>query len=131
MKHGAELYQRARDGLPAWARHLDEVAQTLEEIERLHQRLKDGALDRATFIQQRQALFRRLEVQLQGAARLGTGLQGNESLKKVLGYRPKAICTRVRSRGMRSGCGRWRRRAFLGGEIMEVDGDLIFLPEGA
>lgn len=69
----------------AWARHLDEVAQTLEETERLHQRLKDGALDRAAFIQQRQALFRRLEVQLHGAARLGTGLQGNDSLKKVLG----------------------------------------------
>ncbi|PFG24829.1 hypothetical protein ATH90_3656 [Pseudomonas lurida] len=74
----------------AWARHLDDVAQTLEEIERLHQRLKDGALDRATFIQQRQALFRRLEVQLQGAARLGTGLQGNESLKKVLGLSTKS-----------------------------------------
>lgn len=69
----------------AWARHLNEVAQTLEEIERLHQRLKDGGLDRAAFIQQRQAVFRRLEVQLQGAARLGTGLQGNASLKKVLG----------------------------------------------
>lgn len=74
----------------AWARHLDEVAQTLEDIERLHQRLKDGALDRAAFIQQRQALFRRLEVQLQGAARLGTGLQGNESLKKVLGLSTKS-----------------------------------------
>lgn len=69
----------------AWARHLNEVAQTLEEIERLHQRLKDGGLDRAAFIQQRQAVFRRLEVQLQGAARMGTGLQGNASLKKVLG----------------------------------------------
>lgn len=69
----------------AWARHLDEVAQTLEEIERLHQRLKDGGLDRAAFIQRRQALFRGLEVQLQGAARFGTGLQGNASLKKVLG----------------------------------------------
>lgn len=69
----------------AWARHLDQVAQTLEEIERLHQRLKDGGLDRAAFIQRRQALFRGLEVQLQGAARFGTGLQGNASLKKVLG----------------------------------------------
>lgn len=74
----------------AWARHLDEVAQTLEEIERLHQRLKDGVLDRAAFIQQRQGLFRRLEVQLQGAARLGTGLQGNDSLKKVLGLSTKS-----------------------------------------
>jgi len=74
----------------AWARHLDDVAQTLEEIERLHQRLKDGALDRTAFIQRRQALFRRLEVQLQGAARLGTGLQGNESLKKVLGLSTKS-----------------------------------------
>lgn len=74
----------------AWARHLNEVAQTLEEIERLHQRLKDGGLDRAAFIQQRQALFRRLDVQLQGAARFGTGLRGNESLKKVLGISTKS-----------------------------------------
>lgn len=73
----------------AWARHLDEVAQTLEETARLHQRLKDGGLDRAAFVQHRQALFRRLEVQLQGAARFGTGLQGNESLKKVLGISTK------------------------------------------
>ncbi|MCF5121341.1 hypothetical protein GIW50_23385, partial [Pseudomonas syringae] len=69
----------------AWARHLDEVAQTLEDVERLHQRLKAGGLDRQAFIQQRQVLFRRLDLQLQGAARFGTGLQGNESLKKVLG----------------------------------------------
>ncbi|WP_339543297.1 hypothetical protein [Pseudomonas sp. JAI120] len=74
----------------AWSRHLDEVAQTLEEIERLHQRLKDGALDRDGFIKQRQALFRRLDLQLQGAARFGTGLQGNESLKKVLGISTKS-----------------------------------------
>ncbi|AKS09232.1 hypothetical protein [Pseudomonas trivialis] len=74
----------------AWARHLNEVAQTLEEIERLHQRLQDRGLDRAMFIQQRQALFRRLDVQLQGAARFGTGLRGNESLKKVLGISTKS-----------------------------------------
>jgi hypothetical protein len=74
----------------AWSRHLNEVAQTLEEIERLHQRLKDGALDRDSFIKQRQALFRRLDLQLQGAARFGTGLQGNESLKKVLGISTKS-----------------------------------------
>jgi hypothetical protein len=74
----------------AWSRHLEEVAQTLEDIERLHQRLKDGGLDRDGFIKQRQALFRRLDLQLQGAARFGTGLQGNESLKKVLGISTKS-----------------------------------------
>nr|WP_263273559.1 hypothetical protein [Pseudomonas sp. YeP6b] len=68
----------------AWARHLDEVAGTLEEIERLHQRLKNGGVDRHTFIQQRQVLFRQLDLQMQGAARFGTGLRGNQSLKKVL-----------------------------------------------
>ncbi|OXS19198.1 hypothetical protein CGU37_25990 [Pseudomonas fluorescens] len=74
----------------AWARHLNDVAQTLEEIEQLHQRLKDGALDRDAFIQKRQILFRRLDLQLQGAARFGTGLQGHESLKKVLGISTKS-----------------------------------------
>ncbi len=73
-----------------WARHLDEVAHTLEEIERLHQRLKGGGLEKQSFIQQRQALFRRLDLQLQGAARFGTGLRGNASLKKVLGISTKS-----------------------------------------
>lgn len=61
----------------AWARHLDEVAHTLEEIERLHQRLKNGGLDREAFFRQRKALFGVLDTQLQGAARFGTGLGGN------------------------------------------------------
>lgn len=74
----------------AWARHLDEVAHTLEAIEQLHQRLKTGGLDRDAFFRQRQALFGRLDTQLQGAARFGTGLQGNQALKKVLGISTKS-----------------------------------------
>lgn len=74
----------------AWGRHLDEVKHTLEEIERLHQQLKSGALNKDVFIQQRQMLFRRLDAQLQGAARLGTSLQTNKSLKKVLGISTKS-----------------------------------------
>ncbi|MGB3124195.1 MAG: hypothetical protein WBB95_10330 [Pseudomonas sp.] len=75
----------------AWARHLDEVARTLEEVEQLHQRLKNGNLDRQAFNQQRQALFRLLNTQLQGAARFGTGLRGHQSLKKVLGISTKSF----------------------------------------
>lgn len=75
----------------AWGRHLDEVAQTLEAIERLHQRLKGSGLDRNEFARQRQGLFRQLDAQLQGAARFGTGLRGNQSLKKVLGISTKSF----------------------------------------
>ncbi|WP_330214140.1 hypothetical protein [Pseudomonas sp. Z18(2022)] len=74
----------------AWGRHLDEVQHTLEEVERLHQRLKSGAVNKETFIQQRQMLFRRLDIQLQGAARFGTSLKTNKSLKKVLGISTKS-----------------------------------------
>lgn len=74
----------------AWARHLDEVVHTLEEIERLHQRLRDGGLDREAFFRQRKVLFGLLETQLQGAARFGTGLRGNKALKKVLGISTKS-----------------------------------------
>lgn len=74
----------------AWARHLDEVAQTLEAIEQLHQRLKNTGLDREAFLRQRKALFGLLDAQLQGAARFGTGLQGNQALKKVLGISTKS-----------------------------------------
>ena len=179
----------------AWARHLNEVAQTLEDIERLHQRLKAGGLDRAAFIQQRQALFRGLEVQLQSASRVGAGLRGNESLKKVLGISTKSYlhkgeiagyAKRIRETAQTSkwlGRGTYvglaldvgvlgaelTRRActiflgvatrgsgaltcaivggaaggyaggnlggdggkFLGGKVIEMEGDLIFQPEGA
>ncbi|CRM34016.1 MULTISPECIES: hypothetical protein [unclassified Pseudomonas] len=74
----------------AWSRHLDEVAHTLEEIERLHQRLREGGLDREAFFHQRKVLFGLLETQLQGAARFGTGLRGNQALKKVLGISTKS-----------------------------------------
>ena len=74
----------------AWSRHLDEVVNTLEEIEHLHQRLKAGGLDRQAFIRQRQVLLALLGTQLRGAARFGTGLRGNQSLKKVLGLSTKS-----------------------------------------
>lgn len=74
----------------AWGRHLDEVVLTLESIEQLHQRLKGGGLDRVEFVRQRQMLFGNLDRQLQGAARFGTGLRGNQSLKKVLGVSTKS-----------------------------------------
>jgi hypothetical protein len=74
----------------AWGRHLDEVQHTLEEIERLHQQLKSGAVNKEVFIQQRQMLFQRLDTQLRGAARFGTSLKTNKSLKKVLGISTKS-----------------------------------------
>ncbi|OPB11779.1 hypothetical protein BFW93_11045, partial [Pseudomonas fluorescens] len=74
----------------AWSRHLEEVAHTLEEIERLHQRLREGGLDREAFFRQRKVLFGLLDTQLQGAARFGTGLRGNQALKKILGISTKS-----------------------------------------
>ncbi len=74
----------------AWARHLDEVAHTLEQIEHLHQRLRAGGLEREAFFRQRKVLLDLLDTQLQGAARLGTGLRGNQALKKVLGISTKS-----------------------------------------
>ncbi|RFD26567.1 hypothetical protein CER19_20345 [Pseudomonas sp. GL93] len=74
----------------AWGRHLDEGVLTLESIEQLHHRLKGGGLDWVEFVRQRQILFGNLNMQLQGAARFGTGLRGNQSLKKVLGVSTKS-----------------------------------------
>ncbi|AZF27540.1 hypothetical protein [Pseudomonas sp. R2-60-08W] len=68
----------------AWSRHLNEVTNTLEEIEQLHRRLKDGGLDREAFIRQRQKMFGVLDMQLQGAARFGSQLRGNQRLKGAL-----------------------------------------------
>ena len=74
----------------AWNRHLKEVAHTLEDIEQLHRRLKDGGVDRETFIRQRQQMFGVLDSQLQGAARFGSGLRGNQPLKGTLGISTKS-----------------------------------------
>lgn len=74
----------------AWSRHLKEVAHTLEDIEQLHRRLKGGGLDRETFIRQRQQMFGVLDSQLQGAARFGSGLRGNQPLKGTLGISTKS-----------------------------------------
>ena len=74
----------------AWSRHLQAVAQTLMEIEQLHRQLKDGGLDRESFIRQRQRMFGVLDMQLQGAARFGSGLRGNQPLKEALGISTKS-----------------------------------------
>ncbi|EPJ76194.1 MULTISPECIES: hypothetical protein [unclassified Pseudomonas] len=74
----------------AWSRHLQAVAQTLKEIEQLHRQLKDGSLDKESFIRQRQRMFGVLDMQLQGAARFGSGLRGNQPLKGALGISTKS-----------------------------------------
>ena len=74
----------------AWSRYLQAVAQTLMEIEQLHRQLKDGGLDKESFIRQRQRMFGVLDMQLQGAARFGSGLRGNQPLKGALGISTKS-----------------------------------------
>jgi hypothetical protein len=71
----------------SWSKHLNGVQKTLEEIERLYKL----SLSRGTpiagqeFINQRRVLFARLDVQLEGIARWGTGLTKKGPLKKMLG----------------------------------------------
>lgn len=73
----------------AWSTHLKDVQHTLEDIERAYGRLKSGAVDREAFFRQRQALLKQLNDQLQGAARFGTQLRGNSSLRWILGISTK------------------------------------------
>jgi len=70
----------------AWNKHLLDVSSTLEEIEALHkQYLRSGTgVRRNEFLDKRGTLFKKLETQLQGVARYGTGLQNNSSIKKML-----------------------------------------------
>lgn len=72
-----------------WSTHLGEVRHTLEDIERAYGRFKSGAVDRKTFFRQREGLLKQLNNQLQGAARFGTGLRGNRSLRGILGISSK------------------------------------------
>lgn len=75
----------------AWSSHLNDLRSTLQDIERAYGRFKSGAVDKETFFRQRQELLKQLNNQLQGAARLGTGLRGNRSLKGILGISSKSF----------------------------------------
>lgn len=71
----------------SWARHLDGIIKTLEQIDREHKLyLRRGTpIARAEFLNSRQKLFQKLDVQLAGMARYGTGLRNQGSIKKMLG----------------------------------------------
>jgi hypothetical protein len=75
----------------AWSKHLDEIKGSLKEIESLHQRWRSGALSKDQFIAQRQAIFSKLDIQLQGVGRFGTGLKNDRGIKKCWVFRAKAI----------------------------------------
>ena len=79
----------------AWGRHLTGVEDTLKQIEKLHQQhLKGGASARAEFIARRQALFQKLDMQLQGVGHYGTSLRHNKSIKKMLGISTRSYLHR-------------------------------------
>ena len=71
----------------AWNRHLTDVVKTLEEIQALHKQSlhRGGGAARDEFLARRRVLFSRLEAQMRGFARYGTGLRNAGSIKKMLG----------------------------------------------
>jgi hypothetical protein len=76
----------------SWGAHLDGVKNTLNDIERLYKlSLTRGTpIARQEFINQRKALFAKLDIQLQGIARWGTRLKKRGSIKKMLGISTKS-----------------------------------------
>ncbi len=66
----------------AWSKHLAQVEKTLMEIESLHkQYLSKGTTGaREEFLVKRRALFSRLDSQISGMARFGTGLRNEGSI---------------------------------------------------
>ena len=76
----------------AWSKHLAQVEATLKEVDELHrQYLRKGtASARNDFLVKRRALFARLDTQLSGMARFGTGLKSEGSIKKMLGISTKS-----------------------------------------
>ncbi|MFJ3484674.1 hypothetical protein ACIPL1_15000 [Pseudomonas sp. NPDC090202] len=76
----------------SWSTHLEGVKKTLEDIERLYKlALSRGTpIARQEFISQRQVLFGKLDKQLEGIARWGTGMNNTGSIKKMLGVSTKS-----------------------------------------
>ncbi|UNM18579.1 hypothetical protein K0P33_24070 [Pseudomonas sp. ArH3a] len=85
----------------AWSKHLAQVEKTLMEIEDLHQQyLRKGTTGaREEFLVKRRALFARLDSQLSGMARFGTGLRNQGSIKKMLGISSKSYWQHGEIRG--------------------------------
>jgi hypothetical protein len=75
-----------------WKLHMDTIKDTLERIERLHRDYLASRSDaaRRLFISGRQILFKKLDAQLAGIAKYGTGLQHARSIKKMLGISTKS-----------------------------------------
>ncbi|AMB87442.1 SSU ribosomal protein S2p (SAe) [Pseudomonas agarici] len=69
----------------AWNKHLTAVSSTLQEIEALHKHSLSRSGGRDEFLAQRRLLFAKLDAQLEGFARYGTGLRNRGSIKKMLG----------------------------------------------
>jgi hypothetical protein len=76
----------------SWSSYLKGVEQTLADIEKLHKlSLQRGTpIARQEFINQRQVLFGKLDGQLKGIARWGTGMHNRGSIKKMLGISTKS-----------------------------------------
>ncbi|MCS3471015.1 hypothetical protein M2401_004776 [Pseudomonas sp. JUb42] len=76
----------------SWSNHLSAIEKTLADIERLHKlALQRGTpIARQEFINQRQVLFTKLDGQLKGIARWGSGLRNRGSIKKMLGISTKS-----------------------------------------
>ena len=76
----------------AWSKHLAHIEETLKGIDELHkQYLRKGTTAaRDEFLLKRRALFAKLDIQLSGFARWGTGLKNQGSIKKMLGISSKS-----------------------------------------
>ncbi|UNM22342.1 hypothetical protein K0P33_13200 [Pseudomonas sp. ArH3a] len=85
----------------AWSKHLAEVEKTLMDIEDLHQQyLRKGTTGaREEFLVKRRALFAKLDSQISGMARLGTGLRNEGSIKKMLGISSRSYWQHGEIRG--------------------------------
>lgn len=76
----------------AWSKHLVAIERTLQKIDVLHKQYlsKGTTAARDEFLAKRRMLFAKLEEQLSGMARFGTGLKNEGSIKKMLGISTKS-----------------------------------------
>ncbi len=92
----------------AWSKHLAQVEKTLMDIDDLHkQYLSKGTVGaREEFLVKRTALFARLDSQISGMARFGTGLKNEGSIKKMLGISSRSYWHHGEIRGYEERVGR-------------------------
>ena len=104
-----------------WSKYLKELENLLKQTEALHRRWRANGMTNDEFFAQRRALFSRIEANLKGIGRFGSGLSKDGKMKRILGISSKSYLHTGEIRGYAKNvrgvsrlAGAWSKGAYVG-----------------